>query len=123
MVPKKILLIDDEPMVATLLKVRVASRGFLVEMAIDGVSGLDKAQTWQPDLVLLDIAMPELDGYEVCRRLKATKKTGHIPVIFFTALHEPTLEALAREAGAVCVVQKPFVDQIFKAIQEIFGQE
>ena len=123
MVPKKILLIDDEPMVATLLKVRVASRGFLVETAIDGASGLHKAQTWQPDLVLLDILMPEMDGYEACRRLKAGKKTGHIPVVFFTALREPQIEVLAREAGAVCVVQKPFVDQIFKAFQEIFDRQ
>ena len=114
MAPQKILIVDDEPVVVTLLKVRVASRGFLV-------SGLDKAKMWQPDLILLDIAMPEMDGYETCRRLKAMKETAHIPVVFFTAVQEMKLDVLAREAGAERVVQKPFVDQVFKAISEILG--
>ena len=121
MTPKKILIVDDEPVVVTLLKVRVASRGFLVEIATDGLSGLDKAKMWQPDLILLDIAMPGTDGYETCRRLKAMKETAHIPVVFFTAVQETKLDVLAREAGAARVVQKPFVDQVFKAITEILG--
>jgi CheY-like chemotaxis protein len=121
MAPQKILIVDDEPVVVTLLKVRVASRGFLVEIATDGISGLDKAKMWQPDLILLDIAMPEMDGYETCRRLKAMKETAHIPVVFFTAVQEMKLDVLAREAGAERVVQKPFVDQVFKAISEILG--
>ena len=121
MAPQKILIVDDEPVVVTLLKVRVASRGFLVEIATDGIRGLDKAKMWQPDLILLDIAMPEMDGYETCRRLKAMKETAHIPVVFFTAVQEMKLEALAREAGAERVVQKPFVDQVFEAISEILG--
>ncbi|MFH1208820.1 MAG: response regulator [Candidatus Omnitrophota bacterium] len=121
MTPQKILIVDDEPVVVTLLKVRVASRGFLVEIATDGLSGLDKAKMWQPDLILLDIAMPGMDGYETCRRLKAMKETAHIPVVFFTAVQEMKLDILAREAGAERVVQKPFVDQVFKAISEILG--
>ena len=120
---KKILIVDDEPVVVTLLKVRVASRGFHVEIATDGISGIEKAKMWQPDLILLDIAMPEMDGYETCRRLKAMKETAHIPVVFFTAMQEMQLEALAQKAGAVKVVQKPFVDQVFQAISEILGPE
>lgn len=123
MAHQKILIIDDEPVVVTLLKVRVASRGFLVEIATDGISGLDKAKMWQPDLILLDIAMPGMDGYETCRRLKAMKETAHIPVVFFTAVQETKLDVLAREAGAARVVQKPFVDQVFQAISEILGPE
>lgn len=118
---KKILFVDDEPVVVTLMKNRIGSRGFLVEAACDGASGLEKAKTWQPDLILLDIAMPGMDGYETCRRLKATKETAHIPVVLFTALQEAQLEALAEKAGAAKVVQKPFVDQVFKAISEILG--
>jgi two-component system cell cycle response regulator len=121
MASKKILIVDDEPVVVTLLKVRVASRGFLVEIATDGMSGLDKAKMWQPDLILLDIAMPGMDGYETCRRLKAMKETAHIPVVFFTAVQEMKLDILAQEAGAERVVQKPFVDQVFKAISDILG--
>ena len=119
--PKKILIVDDEPVVVTLLKNRVESRGFLVETACDGMSGLEKAKTWQPDFILLDIIMPGLDGYETCRRLKVMKETAHIPVVLFTAAQETHLETLAKNAGASKVVQKPFVDQVFKAIAEILG--
>lgn len=120
---KKILFVDDEPVVVTLMKNRIGSRGFLIETAYDGASALEKAKAWLPDLILLDIAMPGMDGYETCRRLKAMKETAHIPVVLFTAVQETKLEALAEKAGAVKVVQKPFVDQVFKAILEILGPE
>jgi CheY-like chemotaxis protein len=123
MTQKKILIVDDEPVVVTLLKLRIESRGFLVETANDGASGLEKAKMWQPDFILLDIIMPGMDGYETCRRLKAMKETAPIPVVLFTAVQETQLEALAQKAGAVKVVQKPFVDQVFKAISEILGPE
>lgn len=121
MAQKKILFVDDEPVVATLMKNRIESRGFLVETAPDGTSGLEKAKTWQPDFILLDVAMPGMDGYETCRRLKATEETAHIPVVLFTAVQEGQLETLAQKVGAARVVQKPFVDQVFKAITEILG--
>lgn len=120
---KKILFVDDEPVVVTLMKNRIVSRGFLVETAHEGAGGLEKAKTWQPDLILLDIAMPGMDGYETCRRLKASKETAHIPVVLFTAVQETQLAALAEKAGAVKVIQKPFVDQVFKVISEILGPE
>jgi CheY-like chemotaxis protein len=123
MTKKKILFVDDEPVVAALMKNRIESRGFQVEIASDGEGGIEKAKAWQPDLVLLDILMPGIDGYETCRRLKAMKETGHIPVVLFTALQEAQIEILARKAGAEKVVQKPFVDQVFKAISEILGPE
>ena len=121
MTQKKILFIDDEPVVATLMKNRIGSRGFQVETAQDGAAGLEKAKVWQPDLILLDVLMPNMDGYETCRRLKALKETAHIPVVLFTAAQETRLEALAQQAGAARVVQKPFVNHIFKAISEILG--
>lgn len=105
------------------MKNRIVSRGFLVETAHEGAGGLEKAKTWQPDLILLDIAMPGMDGYETCRRLKASKETAHIPVVLFTAVQETQLEAMAEKAGAVKVIQKPFVDQVFKVISEILGPE
>ncbi len=120
---RKILIVDDEPVVVALLKTRVASRGFLVETVTDGMSCLEIAKTWPPDFILLDLIMPGIDGYETCRRLKAMKETAHIPVVFFTAVQETQLEALAQKAGATKVVRKPFVDQVFKAIAEILGPE
>lgn len=121
MVQKKILFVDDEPEVAALMRNRIGSRGFLVETANDGAKALEKAKVWQPDIILLDIAMPQMDGYETCRRLKSMKETARIPVVLFTALQETQLDNLAQKAGAVKVVQKPFVDQLFKAVSEILG--
>lgn len=118
---KKILFVDDEPVVATLMKSRMESRGFQVATASDGASGLEKAKAWQPDLILLDVIMPGMDGYETCRRLKDTKETARIPVILFTAVQDTHLEVLAQKAGATRVVQKPFVDQVFENISEILG--
>jgi len=118
---KKILFVDDEPMVAALMKNRLLSQGFVVETANSGAGGLERAKTWQPDFILLDVIMPEMDGYETCRRLKAMPETQHIPVVLFTAAQESQIEFLAKKAGAERVVQKPFVDQVFKAIAEILG--
>ncbi len=118
---QKILLVDDEAEVVHLLKIRVESFGFLAETAHDGASALEKAKRWQPNFILLDVIMPGIDGYETCRQLKAMKETAHIPVVLFTAAQETHLEALAEKAGAVQVIRKPFVDQVFKAISEILG--
>jgi CheY-like chemotaxis protein len=123
MAQKKILFIDDEPVVLTLMKNRLISRDFLVETATDGATGLTKARTWQPDFILLDIAMPGLDGYETCRSLKESPETMRIPVVLFTAMQDTQLDVLAKEVGAVRVVRKPFVDQVFRAIDEILGPQ
>ena len=123
MTGKKILIVDDEPVGVALLKVRVESRGFKVETAMEGVGALEKAKAWGPDLILLDIVMPGMDGFEVCRHLKATKETASIPVVLFTASQETRLQELAQKVGATKVIQKPFVDQVFKAISEILGPQ
>lgn len=120
---KKILFVDDEPMVVTLMQKRLMSRGFLVEVAVDGKTCLQKAKEWQPDLILLDVIMPEMNGYEACRQLKAMKETAHIPVVFFTASQDTALEAAAKKAGAIKVVQKPFVDQVFQSLTDLLGSE
>ena len=120
---RKILFVDDEPVVATLMKNRMESRGFSVEIANDGATALTIAKTWLPDFILLDVIMPGMDGYETCRRLKAMPETAAIPVVLFTAVQETKMEILAKKAGAVQVVQKPFIDRVFKAIDEILGPE
>ena len=120
---KKILFIDDEAVVVGLMKTRIESRGFLAETAMDGLTGIEKAKTWHPDLILLDIVMSGMDGYETCRHLKGEKETAHIPVVFFTAVQNERLDALAKKAGAAKVIQKPFIDQVFKTIAEILKLE
>lgn len=121
MVSKKILFVDDEPVVAQLMKTRLMSHNLQVETACDGVEAVKKAKEWQPDLILLDIIMPQMDGFETCRELKRSNQTARIPVVFFTASQEAHLEQKALEVGAEGLVQKPFIDQVFKMIAELLG--
>jgi len=103
---KIILAIDDEPNNLNLL-LQVMRDKYRLVFANNGSKGLELATRIQPDLILLDIMMPGLDGYEVCRRLKADARVSHIPVIFLTAMTATEDEARGFDAGAVDYVQKP----------------
>lgn len=103
---KIILAIDDEPNNLNLL-LQVMRDKYRLVFANNGAKGLELAARIQPDLILLDIMMPGLDGYEVCRRLKADARVSHIPVIFLTAMTAIEDEARGFDAGAVDYVQKP----------------
>lgn len=103
---KIILAIDDEPNNLNLL-LQVMRDKYRLVFANNGAKGLELASRIQPDLILLDIMMPGLDGYEVCRRLKADARVSHIPVIFLTAMTATEDEARGFDAGAVDYVQKP----------------
>jgi len=101
-----ILAIDDTPVN---LKTLVAAlhEDYDLQIAISGQEGLTHAMATPPALILLDIMMPEMDGYEVCRRLKADERTRHIPVIFITAMSEAEAETTGLELGAVDYLTKP----------------
>ena len=113
---KKILFVDDEPIVLKLMKTRLESQTFRVETAASGMEGIVKAKEWRPDVILLDVIMPGLDGFETCRRLKAIPETKDIPVVLFTASHDDNLAQCAEEAGAAKVSQKPHVDQLLEIV-------
>jgi CheY-like chemotaxis protein len=105
----KILIVDDEADLLMMSVGRLQKAGYDVVTAADGQSGLEMVASEKPDLVLLDLVMPGLDGYEVCRRLKADEKTKHIPVILFTARFAITpLDETARALRAEDYVPKPF---------------
>ncbi len=103
---KVILAIDDEPNNLNLL-LQVMRDKYRLVFANSGAKGLELAERIRPDLILLDIMMPGLDGYAVCRRLKADARLSHIPVIFLTAMTSTEDEAHGFDAGAVDYVQKP----------------
>jgi CheY-like chemotaxis protein len=103
----KILCVDDDPLVIQLIGDILRFRGYMVLSANDGPSGLDMAIQQRPSLVLLDIMMPGMDGFEVCRRLKADPELKPIPVIILTAKSDATVSARAFEVGAQLVLQKP----------------
>jgi len=102
-----VLVVDDTPANLTLMA-QVLNRGCRVQMAVSGAKALELVRRGVPDLVVLDVMMPELDGYEVCRRLKADPATRDVPVIFLTALARPEDETAAFDAGGADFVTKPF---------------
>ena len=104
---EKILIIDDEPEFAELMQLRLEANSYTVEAAADGESGIAKALEWGPDLILLDIMMPGMDGLEVLRRLRRKPQTKHTPVIMLTARGETKSIFAAQDAGATEYIIKP----------------
>ena len=106
-----ILIVDDEPDVITFLQRALESEGFAVIPAYDGLAALDIAEADQPDLILLDIMMPMMSGYDVCRQLKSNPQTKTIPVICVTSAQSADTRHKARDAGAQALLIKPFTAQ------------
>lgn len=103
-----VLIVDDEPQYRTGLDGLLTQYGYSVQTASDGKTALEMAQANPPDIILLDIKMPEMDGYEVCQRLKADPSTRDIPVIFISALTSVNDIVHAFQAGGVDYITKPF---------------
>ncbi|MGB2600260.1 MAG: response regulator [Candidatus Omnitrophota bacterium] len=119
---KKILVVDDEPHTVKMVESRLKANGFDVITAGSGREGLKKAQEKAPDLILLDILMPEMDGHETLSRLKESAETKNIPVIMFTSKGQVEDVERSSYAGAVDYIIKPFdpiamLDKIKKALE------
>jgi signal transduction histidine kinase len=108
---ESILIVDDTPANLQLLAQMLSEQGYKVRMAQDGTMALMSIQSSPPDLILLDIMMPELNGYEVCSKLKASSFTKDIPIIFISALNEVFDKVKAFEVGGVDYITKPFQAQ------------
>lgn len=104
----KVLLADDEEDVKIVLKMYLESKGFEVVTAYDGLDAIDQARREKPDVILLDLMMPVVDGFEVCRRLKADPTTQQIPVIMVSAASHAESVQKGLAAGAVDYIVKPF---------------
>jgi len=111
---KLILIVDDSPINIEVLS-RILKDKYKIKVALDGKRGIELAEQSTPDLVLLDIEMPEMDGYTVCKELKKRPSTLDIPVIFVTARENAEDERLGFEAGAVDYIKKPFVPSVILA--------
>jgi CheY-like chemotaxis protein len=118
-VPKKrVLIVEDEALSRSILRDILESGGYAAAEAVDGTEGLVQAERLHPDVILLDIRMPGLDGYEVCQGLKENPETKSIPVIFVTAVEDVALNRLAFQAGGVACVTKPVRREILVTLIE-----
>ena len=106
--PKEILVVDDTPASLRLLTELLTGHGYRIRPAQDGAMALESAAAKTPDLILLDVSMPGMDGYEVCRRLKADEKSSRIPVIFISAFGDTRQKVTGFEAGGLDFITKPF---------------
>ncbi len=104
----RVLVVDDEPDIAGLVKVILEKEGYQVVTASGGEEGLQKAETDRPDLILIDVVMPDKNGLEVCKILKSESKTENIPIVVFTVLGGDANRKLAVEAGCDGYLTKPF---------------
>ncbi|MFC1799946.1 response regulator transcription factor [Candidatus Eisenbacteria bacterium] len=104
----KVLVIDDEEYIQHILNFSFGAEGYDVVTAADGEEGIKKAKSEKPDIIVLDIMMPKMDGYEACKRLKTDPSTKSIPVILLTAKGREVDRKLGSQAGADDYVVKPF---------------
>lgn len=115
-----ILVVDDTPDNLRVLSSMLTKRGYTVRKALNGQRALNACETVLPDLILLDIMMPDMDGYEVCQRLKASETTREVPVIFLSALDSGPDKVKAFSAGGADYITKPF--QVEEVIARIANQ-
>jgi two-component system alkaline phosphatase synthesis response regulator PhoP len=104
----KILVVDDEVNITQILEFSIGSEGFEVITAQNGEEAIERARRERPDLIILDIMMPKIDGYEACRILKANPLTKNIPVLLLTAKGRDIDRRLGYEVGATDYIVKPF---------------
>ena len=119
----RILVVDDYPAILGMLELMLAAAGYEVVTAIDGAAGLELAGRLRPDLVLLDVDMPDMDGMAVCTHLKGDPATRHIPVLLMTGRLCTGILEQARQVGAFGVLSKPFfhirlLEEVARAMPE-----
>jgi CheY-like chemotaxis protein len=119
---KRILVVEDTDTVQMMLKWWITNEGFDVDIVSDGREALERVSSVTPDLVLLDVMMPGLNGYAVCRKLRALEQTRDTPIFIVTALQAPTDAEEAKLSGADEVIVKPLnKDDLLRKIREYVG--
>ncbi|NOT32832.1 MAG: response regulator [Candidatus Eisenbacteria bacterium] len=120
----KILVVDDEIYIVHILDFSLGMEGYEVVTALDGEQAVEKARAEHPDLIVLDIMMPKLDGYETCKILKADAATKDIPVILLSAKGRNVDQKVGFEVGADDYITKPFSPRkLVERINSILGQD
>jgi CheY-like chemotaxis protein len=121
---RTVLIIEDEKLIIVSTQMVLEAAGFRVESAVNGEEGIQKAKSLRPDLVLLDIMMPGIDGWETLTRLKRDPETSGIPVIIFTAREHARGHQKSTEMGAADYFRKPFEpDELIELVEKHVGQK
>ncbi|MBN1870624.1 MAG: response regulator [Candidatus Omnitrophica bacterium] len=119
----KILLVDDETQLITMVQMRLEANGYEVITASDGQEGLEKAKSESPDLIMMDVMMPKMDGYKACGLLKNDTRYAKIPIILFTARAQQDDQEVGKEVGADAYITKPFEPPVLLAkIKELLDK-
>ena len=119
---KKILIVDDEEDIVFAIRLSLKAKDYEVFVGYNGQEALDKVRLNKPDLIILDLMLPKVDGYKVCRILKFDTKYKNIPVIILTARAQEKDRALAQEVGADDFITKPFESKVLlEKIQKLLG--
>jgi two-component system alkaline phosphatase synthesis response regulator PhoP len=120
---KRVLAVDDEPHILKLVSFSLKTHGFEVLEACDGMSAVEVAEAEQPDLILMDVMMPLLNGYDACERIKANPATADIPVVMLSAKSQVTEQAEGIGRGALCYITKPFTPkELVQRVTELIGE-
>ncbi len=121
---KKILLVDDEVDLVETVRFPLEMQGFTVLVSQDGEDALKKAREEKPDLILLDLMLPKLDGYKVCRLLKFDERYKHIPILMLTARTQEKDKILGKETGADEYITKPFeMNELMEKVQSYVNKK
>lgn len=121
--PKKILVVDDEQDILETVRMRLEAYGYNVITAANGNDGYKKAKTESPDLIILDLMLPGLDGYQICRLLKFDEGYRRIPVIMLTAKSQEEDKMWSEKVGADCYLTKPFKsNELLQKVKELLGE-
>ncbi len=124
MARKKILIVDDEPDIILMVSNRLKAKGYDVVSALDGQAGLELAKSAKPDLIILDLMLPKMDGYKVCSFIKKDSRYSKIPIIMFSAKAQQDDIKIGQDAGADAYIVKPFDAPILLGkIAELLGGE
>lgn len=121
--PKRILIVDDEPDLLEMVQINLEMEGFECIVAYDGFRALDRVRKERPDLIILDVMLPGMNGYKVCRLLKFDEKYKQIPIIMLTAEAQRADRLLGEETGADYYMTKPFdADKLLAKVKELTGE-
>ena len=110
--PAKVLIVDDEPQITRVLRTALSTQGYSLRVASNGVEGMEAVHDWRPDLVITDLAMPQMDGVELCRSIRAVSE---VPILILSVRNQDRTKIEALDAGADDYVTKPFSIQELQA--------